>query len=752
MPAILFSAAVTCFVSLFLGQAALRLAGAREWNWLAPVVGLSVAMLIAAPMEHVPGRAVTVTVLLTVLSLGAAVWCLRSASNRPPLLDLTAAAPVLILALVPFLAAGRGGILGVTVNNDMAVHLTYVEAFLHPAVSATYPLPSDYPIAPHATVAALSTGLSVAPYAAFSGWTMATLLIGAWAVLAAARNAGWYSKTIAATLVGMPYLVAAYYGEGSYKEPAQAALVLAVALLISGCGPRLGRGRWAPLALLVGGVVSVYSPGGLPWIFAILGIWLAGLLAIEAWHRRLREVPGVVRRELAAVGIGTGIFVVSLLPQAHRIYEFITLREGTGIAVSDIGNLVGRLPGWEALGVWGTADFRLQASAAFTGGAWSWFVAALIVFGSFWAFRRGRWMLPPAALAAMLIWKYSDRTQSIYVAAKTLAIASPLLLLVAVQPLVDRSKKPRNAWLVVPLLALVLLFQVARDDLRALRWSPVGPTDHARQLISFRPLIAGKKTLFFGEDEFQIWELAGSFSDPLSFWPEQQGQLRPGKGWEAGHALDFDSLRASTLNEYEWFVTTRDAAASEPPPQLHLVRGTEAFELWRRIGRVGERSILNEGDMPGSTLECGDAEGRAVLHRGGVAAIRSAPILKAVPPAGPNGTVSVQLRLPAGPWQLESPYVSHFPVEVAAPGLRTTLPASLERPGPRLPIGRLTVARPQTVTITFHVGDSPLAEPTTAAVFEYVVAVRAGERDRLVPVRHACGRYVDWYRSARHFR
>lgn len=121
----------------------------------------------------------------------------------------------------------------------------------------------------------------------------------------------------------------------------------------------------------------------------------------------------------------------------------------------------------------------------------------------------------------------------------------------------------------------------------------------------------------------------------------------------------------------------------------------------------------------------------------------------AVPAAGPNGTVSAQLRLPAGAWQLESPYVSHFPVEVEAPGLKTTLPANLERPGPRLPIGRIAIGRPQTVTVSFHVGSSLLAEPTTAAIFEYVIAVRAGERDRIVPVGRACGRYVDWYRSAR---
>lgn len=754
MAAILLSAAVTCFVALFLGQAALRLAGAREWSWLAPPVGLSVAMLAATPATHIPGRCATVAILLGLLAAAAAVWCLRSPQHRPPLSGLLAALPVAVLAIVPFLAAGRGGILGVTVDNDMTVHLAFVEGFLSPAVAEAFPLPRDYPLGPHAVAAALSNGLGIDADLAFSGFTLALPVVNAWTVLAAARRASWFGKAVAATVAGMPFLVAAYYGQGSFKEVAQAGLVLAVALDLSGCGPRLGRGRWVPFALLVGGIVSAYSPAGLFWVVAIFGLWLAGRLAIQAWQRRLREVPGIVRRELPALGVGLAVPAVVLLPQAHRIYEFIALREGTGIAVSDIGNLVARLPGWEVQGIWGSADYRLPASPAFTGGLWSCFVVALVLFGAFWAFRRGRWLLPLAAVAAMLIWKYSDRSQSIYVAAKALVIASPLVLLVAVLPLVDRGpgrwpRRPRWAWLLVPLLGLVLFLRVGVDDLRALRFSPVGPTDHARQLMSFRPLIAGKKTLFFGEDEFTIWELAGVEFRAISLGPTPEVPLRPQKSWEFGRADDFDTVPASTLNEYEWFVSTRDAASSAPPPQLRLVRSTEDFQLWRRLGRIRERSILKEGEWPGAVLRCDTKEGRAILARGGVAAIRRPPIVASAASAPAGGTVAVRLNLPVGTWELESPYTSHLPVEVTAPGLKTVLPANLDRPGPRLPIGRLTIRRHRPVSISFHVEDTLLAPPTAGANFNWIVATPAAGVDQVIPIRRACGRYVDWYRSAR---
>jgi hypothetical protein len=751
LASVLLSAAVTCFASLFLGQAALRLAGACEWSWLAPMVGISVALLLAAPTAHVSGHATAVAIPVALLSLAAAVWCLRSPPHRPPLVDLLCAAPVVFLVSVPFLASGHGGILGVTVDNDMTVHLAFVEGLLHPSVAEVFALPKDYPLGPHAMTALLSSGLGIEPDLAFSGWTMAIPVLTAWTVLAAARNTAWYGKAIAATVVAMPYLVAAYYGQGAFKEVAQAGLVVAVALLLSGCGPRLGRGRWVPLALLVGGVISDYSPAGLTWVVAMFGLWLAGLLAIAVWRRRLREVWGAVRRELPALGIGVAVLVVVLLPQAHRMYEFLVLREGTGIATEDIGNLVTRLPGWEGLGLWSTPDYRFLASPTYIGGFWGWFMIALILFGTFWAVRRGRWLLPLAALAAMLIWKYSDRTQSIYVAGKALAIASPLLLLVAVQPLLDREgeRRPRRLWLLVPLLGLVLFVRVGESDLRALRFSPVGPTDHARQLMSFRPFIYDEKTLFFGEDEFNIWELAGSRFRPISLGTTAQVPLRPQKEWEFGHATDFDSVPTSTLNEYEWFITTRDAAGSEPPRQMRLVRATEDFMLWKRTGRVPERSILREGEWPGAVFRCDTREGRAILRRGGVAAVRRLPIVAPVEGAGPGQTVSAQLDLPAGRWELESPYVSHLPVEVTAPGLQTTLPANLDRPGPRLPIGRIAVPRPRKVTITFRVEDTWLAPATDTATFGYVVATPSHSHDEIIPIERACGRYVDWYRSSR---
>jgi hypothetical protein len=769
----LFSAVVTCVASLFIGQAALRLAGAREWSWLAPPVGMSIVMLIATPAMDVPGRSATVAALVGVLTIGAIIWCGRSPEHRPPITGLLAAAPVVLLVLLPFLAVGRAGILGVTVDNDMAAHMSFVETYLSEAVAHLKPPMSDlYPFGPHATVSLIAEGLSMRVDHAFTGWTMALPVLNAWTALALVRRAAWPKQVVTATLVAMPFLVAAYYGQGSFKELAQMGLVLATALLFSGYGPTLGRGRWVPLALLSAGMVSVYSVTGLAWPVVFGGLWLFGTVAqriIRAGAKDLaataRGLVATARRELPSLGIGLAVLVVSLLPQASRIHNFISANSGSnGIIVPKdvLANLVAPLPGWEAFGVWSNTDYRLPASPAFTAGMWTAFVLALVLFGVVWMVRRGRWMLPLAAAGSMLIWAVSIHSQSPYVVAKALVIASPLLLALAVLPLVEQlpDRVPRSfsslfrsvpgqplSWGLAAILVVVLFLRVGVSDVRALRASLIGPTDHADQLRELRPLLDDQPTLFLGDDDFIKWELAGVPVGTPIFGAEVGTPIRPKKGWAPGMALDFDLVDAATLNSYRWIITTRDAAGSAPPPQIRLVRATPSFDLWRRVGRVHPRSILAEGGMPGADLDCRTPTGRAVLRGGGVAAVRPQPVEAAGSLLAPGGTATVEIPLGPGRWQLESTYLSRLPVQVTAPGLRTTLPPSLDRPGPRWPIGPLTVRGKQPTVLTFSIGDPLLAPNLPVADLGMIVATR-DQPERIIPVSRACGRYVDWYRPS----
>jgi hypothetical protein len=773
MTATLLSAVVTCISSLFIGQAALRLAGAREWSWIAPPVGLSVVMLIATPAIDVPGHAATMAVLVAALTTAATVWCLLAPQHRPPLGGLLAAVPVAFLVLIPFLAVGRAGIIGVTVDNDMAAHMMFVETFLSEAAANLHPTYADlYPFGPHASVALIAKGLNMRVDHAFAGWTMALPLINAWTALALMRRTAWLKQALAVTVISMPFLVAAYYGQGSFKEVTQTGLVLAVVLLFSGYGPALGRGRWVPLALLTGGMVSVYSVTGVSWPIVIGGLWLLGTVAQRFVRDRGKDLMvtakglvAAVRREFPALGIGLAVFVISLLPQVARIHNFIAANSGKdGIIVPKdvLANLVAPLPGWEAFGIWNNQDYRLPATPGFSAGMWTFFVLALTLFGVFWMLRRGRWMLPLAAAGSMLIWAVSINSQSPYVVAKALVIASPLLLALAVLPLVEQlpDRLPRSfsslfarvpgqtfSWGLAALLMVVLFLRVGAADVLALRYSPIGPTNHADELRELRPLLHDQPTLFLGDDDFVRWELAGVPVETTIFGAETGTPLRAQKEWVPGLPIDFDITDAATLNSYDWVITTRDAAGSEPPPQMHLVRSTESFDLWHRVGEVRERQTLAEGGMPGAILDCRTAEGRAVLRGGGVAAIRPKPVEAAGTLLAPGEGATVELPLGPGRWQLESTYLSRLPVKVSAPGLRATLPPSLDRPGPRWPVGSLTVRGTHPTAVSFSIGDPLLAPDTPVTDLGTIVATR-DRPERVVPVTQACGRYVDWYRPS----
>lgn len=760
MIAILISAAVTCVISLSLGQAILRLAGAREWSWLAPSVGISAAMLIAVPAIHVPGGCTTVAVLLGCLTVAASVWCGLDPAHRPPLLELLAAAPVMLLVLVPFLAAGHAGILGVGISNDMAPHMRIAEGYLEGSIATAGP--PDYPVGPHALVAVLAEGLGgMRIDRVFAGWTMALPVISAWTAVMLVRGRQWLGQMIAATVVGMPFLVAAYYGQGTFKEVLLACLVLATALFFAGYGPqRLRLGRWVPLALLVGGILCVYSVAGLAWPFVFGGSWLIVVAALRIRRRGTSGLRGLIETEIPALSIGLAVLIISIIPQLPRIWRFVTLDQAASIAKDDIGNLVGPLPGWEAFGIWSNPDFRMPGSPAFEAGMWTGFVLLLVVLGVVWTVRRGRWMLPLAAAGSLLIWAVSSQSQSPYVVAKALVASSPLLLALAILPLVEQlpERLPRSLssffrtapgqflpWGVAAALAVVLFLRVGASDVQALRASPVGAVTHAEELRTLRPLLHNQPTLFLGNDDFIRWELSGvPVQAPMISGPELP--TRPGKNWEYGQALDFDSVDAATINRFAWVITTRDAAGSAAPAGLRLIRTTPNYALWRRIRLVTDRSILDEGDMAGTVFDCDTPTGRAILRRGGVAAVRPQPVV--VPGFGinPGTTVSVQLPLPPGRWQLVSSYISRFPLTITGPGLRAQVAANLDRPGPRWPIGRLTVRGDRPTTVDIRVDDPPLTPVNAVVSVPSIVATRLAP-DRVLPIARACGRYVDWYRG-----
>ena len=746
--------------AIAIGQAVLRGLGVRSWTWLAPSVGLAVMMVVVSIARVVPGRALTTAVLLAIV-LGAALWIVvRDRMLWPDPMGLLAALPVIGLALTPFLVAGWPGILGVSFNNDMGNHLSQVAGLMPGGSDALLSWDAlGYPLGPHSLVASISAGLDIPEALAFSGFSIALPVILGWTGLHALRHPVRWAPFPMMILVGFPFMVAAYYAEGAFKENMMAIFVMAIMLLLARRLALPRPAKWLPFALIIAGAVTAYSYPGLTWPI----LFLVGWAIIRMWMAirttgSVQVVWRAAKANLVPLLIAAGAVVVLLVPQARRIYRFASW---DGISVDNIGNLVGPLPFWETFGVWNTSDFRIVGVRSEWVGLGAIMIGAVVVAGAVWALRRRYWMEVLAPVLAIAVWVWSDQTQSAYVAAKTLTILAPLLMLLAMRPIVERDPmRPagdRMLWIGRswrPLAAIALIAIEMVSTVRILGAAPVGPLDQTQEIQNITHTIGDRKTLYLGNDDFTPWLFRGTpVQSPVIGFPAMP--FREGKPFQYGFAYDIDSIDPSVLESFDFIVTPRDAAASRMPAGFVLVRQSASFDVYERTGRVEARAILPGETSPeaGARLDCGSALGRSILLAGGVAALRPAEVSSKGATFPARDSATVELTLDPGTWDLVVNFVSARPIKVTGGGLSITLPAYLGRPGPRWPAGQVTVHRAGRFPIRFQPVTnwlSPTADSLgTALVYVISVTAVAAREEEIVPIREACGKVIDWYRSTR---
>jgi hypothetical protein len=850
------SVAVLLAASLVVGQAILFLCGWRALTWLAGPVGLAALLIAAGIAVKLPGHGTTVAVVLlvlVVLSLAILVrrrWlpgadpasfrsrtartarCMEAerlpgvhpaaaapehSSGAHPAAAAIAAALTLLIASLPFIVSGRVGILGVgLVNDDMASHLLIADWLNTRVGDMPGLIRHGYPVGPHALAAGLSEGLGTGLIEAFAGITLATPVITALLVVEALRGVRPFARVAVVVLVSLPYLAAAYLAQGAFKEPMVALFVLAFALLLP---MAISVRRALPLAVLAAGAVYVYSFPGLFWLLATAAVYVVITLLRSRRPGRIAEgdtedaarVRGDrAKRSLGYPAVVTGAVAVAVLvalvaPELGRLVDFTHFRAFRGDTISSgLGNLRHQLSPLEALGIWPASDFRLTAADA-TVPAALFYLGALVAAAAFvvglpgWI--RGHGLAVPAALvAATAIYLGALAFGTVYTSAKALAIAAPLITLVSLGGLLQRSRHPvetspgadptnsrsRTARTVRSMdaerssgvhpagalrnaLALALAAGIAVSSFLVLRPAPVAPQDHADQLAELRPLVQGRKVLFLGRDNFVLYELRGSrpytavrnYYDPNYVQPNLRLQDVFGK-------FDFDSMTPSKLDRFPFVITTRAAYASGPPPTFRPLRKTRDFVLWKRAGPVGSRRTLGEGDHPGAVLGCRGG-GRAKRAPGSAIVFTRQPVVGgAWAPSSTvesDGTSTQTLRVPAGRWEVSLQYDSTRAVRVRAPGLDATLPPNLDYRGsvPYYAAGTLTSPHggPKRFQVTVegppltgrllgaksvaHLGAIALSPVSPAGAGNSI----PGVSQRRIALRHACGRYVDWFQTAR---
>jgi hypothetical protein len=768
------SAALICAASLLVGRALLSIAGRGAWTWLEPAAGFGAILAVTGLLARAPGHGTSSTLGLLLLLAAAAFVVFRPgarvnederAERRRRLLrqGLPVAIAVGVVLSIPFAINERWGLLGIGLNNDLGLHLAWAE-WLRSGVG---PAPdTGYPLGPHGLAVATAAFPGIGLGKAFVGEILAIGVLTGLTALGALGGLRPGRRLLAATMVAVPYLAVSYYAQGTFKETAEALFALGVAVGLHNLDSPFRSWRDAlPWLAIAGGVFFAYSFAGLAWPLGIVALW--GLTR-PAVRRVLapRRLLRLLLRPLTLVGIA----LLAAIGAAVTVGPFGFAESFNTVAAA---NTYGPVSPLEALGVWPTPNYRLEAPGGVQlAGLWGAIGVLALVIGFAWWIARRELAVPAGLLACALLYLAAVFTSGDYSQAKALIIGAPLAMLVAIRPLLTEfrlgaQRLPRLAW---SALAVVFVGSAIWSSLLVLRDAPVAPAGHGGELSAFLPIVHGEPVLYAGQDRYAAYELLGADAHvPLVEFPDEAIDENPEKPFDTGDAyspIDFDSFSRSTLNAFPYVIVGRAAWNSAAPPNFKRIAATPSYLLFERTGETPEdRHLLLEGTDAGVLAECAAPETRILLSNPGRASIFADAVIGPKRAWAMDGTLETgestwqRLRLPAGRWRLSLQYFAPFPLTLSAPGFRRELkPAldgqrpntiSLENDGQFWPAGTFR-SEGGGVRFTVAAAEPNLLQRISGyddkAFVGDLVAVRAKPR-RAVALSEACGRWIDHYES-----
>ena len=179
---------------------------------------------------------------------------------------------------------------------------------------------------------------------------------------------------------------------------------------------------------------------------------------------------------------------------------------------------------------------------------------------------------------------------------------------------------------------------------------------------------------------------------------------------------------------------------------------------------LGSRLILNEGESPGAIARVPVGHSRDLEARApnGVAFVRPKPVVGLAdawrrpdgswPPeigeTSSGGSLVQRLRLGKGTLEISVRYFSDVPLHLRAGPIMRTLPPYVADQASFWGVGRITTpGGPLTVRIDVP----PRRRPDIARFVQLrsMAATRVDRTGRVVPLKRACGKYVDWFGAGR---
>lgn len=739
------SAAAMLVASLVLGRALLHVVGLSVHTWLGGVVGFA-ALTIACPLLiRLPGRGTTVAILLALITIAAMFYLWRedhggrllsrrSPASRPHsdhpelrapgegrpesswALGVLVALIVLVAASLPFAFNERDGVLGEGIyTNDQAAQLYWTDWLQHGVGPEPNAVRFGYPTGPQSVAATVAEATDTSLLDSFNGLLLVIPVLTALTALGVMGSLSPARRVIAASLTAIPFLAVSFLAQSAFKETAMALLVLAFAVTLRdlaflnrhpdyGGGAHPRRALIVVLILLVASSLFVYSIPGLVWFALGLPIWLVLELVTGGLRVDLQAAREAMRRHRRAV-IVIGVIIVAVAAfSASQLSGFV---DKVGMVQASAGRLTSPVFPGEALGIWPEGDFRIvrgDVDGAYLAVALGLLAAAI---GGLAALRRRDWGLIAMGASAVIVYIGARLFASIYVEAKALAVMSPLVVMAMLLGLfaptwapdgsrtsaVSEDSEPperqgvlRTDRLTIARYVLggIVAVGLAASTFLALRAAPVGFNQRGAELENLSGLIPNDSVVFFGVDRFSGYWLRGTLMKSPGGYVPAAVKARPSKTWDQGLPMDFDTLPASRLDEFDYAITTRAGYQSTAPPNFKPVGHTASFVLWKRTGPTPPLQIIDKDGTPGAILACPDGPSHGLAGRQGTASVLDRPVVRHQDAWTPDwhfdapGTATMRMHLPRGPWDLSLQYDSQVSLVVSAGGHSFTLPPSLD--------------------------------------------------------------------------
>ncbi len=392
------SAAAILIASLVLGRALLHVVGLSVHTWLGGVVGFAVLTIACPLLIRLPGRGVTLAVLLGLVTIGGMLYLWREdrggrllarrtpqanpAAGDPPgmtppgegrpqstwALGVLVALIILLAASLPFAFNERNGVLGEGIyTNDQAAQLFWTDWLQDGVGPEPNAVRFGYPTGPQSVAATVAEATNTSLLDSFNGLLLAIPILTGLTALGVMGALSPPRRVIAASLTALPFLAASFLAQSAFKETAMALLVLAFAVTLRdlaflnrnpdyGGGSHPRRALIVVLILLTVASVFVYSIPGLVWFALALPIWLVlelatGGLRIDLDAARAHDAtppPGADHRRSARARRRRvlGVAALRLRRQGRHGAGFGWPAELAGIPGGGARDLArGRLPG-----------------------------------------------------------------------------------------------------------------------------------------------------------------------------------------------------------------------------------------------------------------------------------------------------------------------------------------------------------------------------------------------------------------------